>query len=367
MKRQFGLTLLFVGASLMVGTVITHGQTYSSYVTATQIHATANHWGNSKSHLLIDTVTITVPVAVSRVSWTPEGAYTRVKSRINSYDVGLHCLLSPGPEQGGCEPGKLYTHTGPLLSSQTHPKKDTMVSFPLVADQNTVCKAYPCTLPVGTYSLTTGTSETGARTLSIWGDGSFLSRGGAEFHLGNSFNDFAIPENVIIAGYARDEPSNAISGGKTQVTLALTMLNGQSVSGSGNGFAPGMRILVAGLTSGTGGPSDPCNGYSTVDEVTSTTLTYTVQGTHTCKLEGKTDGSDSCNDLPAEGKPGYACVGAGLPPTLGKLIVNQQDPDGQLNGYYCYVDVPDKGCERNSYVGPAGPQPGAHSLGFMIY
>ncbi len=264
-------------------------------------------------------------------------------------------------------PGRLYTHTGPLLSSQTHPRKDRAVSFPLVADQNTVCQSYPCTLPVGTYSLTTGTSETARRTLSIWGDGSFLDRGGAEFHVGNSFNDFAIPDNVIIAGYVAQEPSNSVSGGNTQVTLAVTMLNGQQVSGSGNGFARGMRILVAGLSSGTGGTGDPCNGYSTVNEVTSTTLTYTVQGSHTCKLEGATDRSDTCNDLPSGDAPGYACVGAGLPPMLGKLIVNEQNPNGQLNGYYCYVDVPDRGCERNSYVGPAGPQPGAHSLGFMIY
>ena len=367
MKRHFALILLLAGGSLAVGTVMARGQSYSSFVTATQIHATANHWGNSKSHLLIDTVTIAAPVAVSRASWTPEGAYTRNSSLINSYDVGLHCLISPGAERGGCEPGRLYTHTGPLLSTQTHPKKDRAVSFPLVADQNTVCQSYPCTLPVGTYSLTTGTSETAQRTLSIWGDGSFLMRGGAEFHLGNSFNDFAIPDNVIIAGYVRDEPSNSISGGNTQVTLAVTMLNGQSVSGSNNGFARGMRILVAGLTSGTGGPSDPCNGYSTVDEVTSTTLTYTAQGSETCKLDGKTDGSDTCDGLPADGVPGYACVGAGLPPTLGKLIVAQQNPDGQTNGYYCFPDVPDRGCERNSYVGPAGPQPGAHSLGFMIY
>lgn len=367
MKRQFALTLLLAVASLAVGTMMVHGQSYSSYVTATQVHSTANHWGNSKSHLLIDTFTIAAPITVSRASWTPEGAYTRVPSRINSYDVGLHCLLSPGPERGGCQPGRLYTHTGPLLSSQTHPKKDRPVSFPLVADQNTVCKSYPCTLPVGTYSLTTGTSETGGLTPGIWGDGSFLVRGGAEFHIGNSFNDFAIPDNVIVAGYVRDDPSNAITGGNTQVTLAVTMLNGQPASGSGNGFARGMRILIAGLTSGTGGPSDACNGYSTVDEVTSTTLAYTIHGSYNCKLEGKTDGSDTCNDLPAKGARGYACVGAGLPPMLGKLIAAQKDSDGQSNGYYCFEDVPERACERNSYVGPAGPQPGAHSLGFMIY
>ena len=203
MKRQFALILLLAAGSLAVGSGIARGQTYSSFVTATQIHATANHWGNSKSHLLIDTVTIAVPVAVSRASWTPEGAFTRNSSMINSYDVGLHCLIGPGAERGGCEPGRLYAHTGPLLSTQTHPKKDRAVSFPLVADQNTVCQSYPCTLPVGTYSLTTGTSETARHTLSIWGDGSFLMRGGAEFHLGNSFNDFAIPDNVIIAGYVR--------------------------------------------------------------------------------------------------------------------------------------------------------------------
>jgi hypothetical protein len=47
------------------------------------------------------------------------------------------------------------------------------------------------------------------------------------------------------------------------------------------------------------------------------------------------------------------------------LIADQQDPNGQLNGYYCFVDG--RGCERGSFVGPAGPQKGAHSLGFMIY
>ncbi len=169
MKRQLALILLVVGASLAVGTGIAPGQAYSSYVTGTQIHATPNHWGNSRSHLLIDTVTITVPVSVSRASWTTAAAYTQHPSRINIYDVGLHCLLSPGPEQGGCEPGKLYTHTGPLLPSQTHPKSDISVSVPLVADQNTVCESYPCVLPVGTYSLTTASSETMSKTLSIWG------------------------------------------------------------------------------------------------------------------------------------------------------------------------------------------------------
>ncbi len=61
MKRQFGLNLLLAGAILAAGTGSARGQTYSSYVTATQVHATANHWGNSKSHLLIDTLTVTVP------------------------------------------------------------------------------------------------------------------------------------------------------------------------------------------------------------------------------------------------------------------------------------------------------------------
>ncbi|MFZ0685487.1 MAG: hypothetical protein WAM89_08070 [Terriglobales bacterium] len=369
MKTQLALILLLVGASLTGETGILRGQTYSSYVTATQIHATANHWGNSMSHLLIDTVTITVPVAVSRASWTTEGAYTSVPSRINSYDVGLHCLISPGPDQGGCEPGRLYTHTGPLLSLQTHPQCDSAVSVPLVADANTVCTSYPCVLPVGTYSLTTASSETPTKTLGIWGDGSYFTRGGAEFHLGNSFNDAALPYNVMIAGYVQEEPAITTSGGNTQVTLTVTMLDGQPVSGSPNGFAPGMRILVAGLTSGTGGPSDPCNGYNTVDDnVTSTTITYTIQGSYTCALEGKTDGSDTCNGIPAaEDAPGYGCVGAGLQPMLGKLIADQQNPNGQPNGYYCFVDGPAWGCQRNNFVGPAGPQKGAHSLGFMIY
>lgn len=369
MKRHLALILLVVGASLAVGTGIAAGQAYSSYVTGTQIHATANHWGNSLSHLLIDTVTITVPVSVSRASWTTAGTYTQNPSRINSYDVGLHCLLSPGPEQGGCQPGKLYAHTGPLLSSQTHPKSDSSVSVPLVADQNTVCKSYPCVLPIGTYSLTTASSETATKTLSIWGDGSYFARGGAEFHLGNSFNDAAIPYNVMIAGYVQEEPAITKFGRNTQVTLTVTMLDGQPVSGSQNGFAPGMRMLVAGLTSGTGGPSDPCNGYHTVnDNVTSTTITYTIDGFYTCELEGKTDGSDTCDGFPtADGATGYGCVGAGLPATLGMLIADQQDPNGQPNGYYCFVGGPAWGCQRCNFVGPAGPQKGAHSLGFMIY
>ena len=61
----------FCSAVLMVMAGAALGQTYSSYVTGTQIHATANHWGNSPSHHLIDTVTIAVPVAVSRASLDP--------------------------------------------------------------------------------------------------------------------------------------------------------------------------------------------------------------------------------------------------------------------------------------------------------
>jgi hypothetical protein len=369
MKSQFALILLLVGAVLTMGLGAARGQSYSSFVTATQIHSTNNLWGNSRSHLLIDTVTITIPVAVSRASWTPGGTYTKALSRINSYDVGLHCLISPGPDQHGCEPGRLYTHTGPLLSSQTHPIKDRSVSVPLVADTNTVCKSYPCILPLGTYSVTTGTSETFARTLSLWGDGSYLTRGGAEFHLGNSFNHAGLPDNVIIAGYVQEDPSITFSDGDTHVTLTLTMLNGQPVNGTPNGFGPRMRILVAGLTSGTGGPGDPCNGYNTVDDnVTSTTITYRIHGSHTCKIEGKTDGSETCDGLPnKEGVAGYACVAAGLPPTLGKLIAEQQNPNGQSNGYYCFVGAADSACQRDTFVGPGGPQPGAHSLGVIFY
>jgi len=368
MKSQFALIPLLIGAVLAMGMATARGQSYSSFVTATQIHSTANHWGNSRSHLLIDTVTITIPVAVSRASWTPEGMYTIAQSRINSYDVGLHCLISPGPDHNGCEPGRLYTHTGPLLSTQTHPIKDRSVSIPLVADTNTVCKSYPCTLPVGTYSITTGTSETFPRTLSLWGDGSFFARGGAEFHLGNSFNHAGLPDNVIIAGYVQENPSITFSGGDTHVTLTVEMLNGQMVNGTLNGFGPGMRILVAGLTSGTGGSGDPCNGYDTVDDVTSTTITYRVHGSHACKLEGKTDGSETCDGVPtAVGAPGYACVAAGLPPTLGTLVAEQQNPNGQSNGYYCFVGASEKACQRDTFVGPSGPQRGAHSLGFIFY
>ena len=366
MKRQLSLILLLLGVGLGFGTTIAHGQTYSSYVTPTQIHATANHWGNSPSHHLIDTITITVPIAVSHASWNPAGAYTRSPSRINIYDAGLHCLMSPGPKSGGCKPGLLYTHTGPLLSSQTNPKSDWQVSVALVADHNTVCQSYPCTLPIGTYSLTTASSEEPINTMSLWADGSPLVRGGAEFHIGNSFGD---PANAMIAGYVQEAPGIVISGGNTQVTLTVTMLDGQAVSDSYTGFGSGMRILVAGLTGGTGGPSDPCNGYHAVDgNVTTTTITYTVPGSYTCTIEGKTDGSETCNGLPAaNGAPGYGCVSAGLPATLGMLIAEQQNPAGQVNGYYCYVNGPSQSCQRNNFVGPAGPQPGAHSVGIVIY
>jgi hypothetical protein len=366
MKRQVALILLLLGAVLALGTGAARGQTYSSYVTGTQIHATANHWGNSPSHHLIDTVTIAVPLAVSRASWAPAGAYTSDSSLINIYDAGLHCLLSPGPLLGGCEPGRLYTHTGPLLSSQTNPQSVKQVSVPLVADQNTVCQSYPCTLPVGTYSLTTASSEAGAKTMGLWADGSVLIRGGGDFHIGNSFG---IPANAMIAGYVQEAPGIAISGGNTQVTLTVTMLDGQAVSDSHTGFGPGMRILVEGLTSGTGGPTDPCNGYHTVEsDVTAASIAYTVPGTYPCTLEGKTDGTETCNGLPAaSGAQGYGCVAAGLPPALDELIADRQNPNGQFNGYYCYVSGPPSGCQRNSFVGPAGPQSGAHSVGIMIY
>ncbi len=367
MNRQLASLLLLLGASLVVSG-IARGQTYSSYVTGTQIHAMANHWGNSQSHLLIDTVTITVPTTVSRASWTAANAYTRNLSMINIYDAGLHCLTSPGPELGGCEPGMLYTHTGPLLSWQTNPQANQQVSVPLVADQNTVCRSYPCNLPVGTYSLTTASSESGTNTMSLWADGSSLDKGGAEFHIGNSFVIAASPDDVMIAGYASEEPQITFSGGNTQVAVPVTMLDGQSVSDSETGFAPGMRILVAGMTSGTGGPNDPCNGYHLVDSVSSTAITYTIAGTYQCTLEGKADGSETCNGLPAaKGAQGYACIGAGLPPMFGKLIADQQNPDGEFNGYYCFVGGASWGCRRDSFVGPAGPQSGAHSVGIMIY
>ena len=172
----------------------------------------------------------------------------------------------------------------------------------------------------------------------------------------------------MIAGYVQLAPTSAISGTNTQITLPITMLNGQAVSDSHTGFGPGMRILVAGLSSGTGGSSDPCNGYQVVNGgVTATTISYTVPGSFTCVLEGKTDGSQTCNGLPAaSGAPGYGCVAAGLPPALGKVIVEQQNSDGQLNGYYCYVGT-SAGCHRSNFVGPAGPQPGAHSVGIAIY
>lgn len=364
MNRQVALTLMLFGIGL-AATGSAHGQIYSSNVTGTQIHSAANHWGNSPNRHLLGTVTITAPVSVSRASWIAGNVYTSQKSLINIYDAGLHCLLSPGPPLGGCQPGMLYTHTGPLLSAQTNPQTITQTSVPLVADQNTVCASYPCTLPIGTYSLTTGSSEVNANTMTLWSDGSGPTSGGAEFHIGNSVGD---PGNAFIAGYVQQAPSTVLSNGSTQVTLTVVMLNGQAVSDKYTGFAAGMRILVAGLTSGTGGQSDLCNGYNVINNVTATTITYTVAGASTCTLEAKTDGTQTCNGLPAaSGATGYACVGAGLPPTLGKLIALQQNPNGQPNGYYCYVGGSASECQRNNFVGPGGPQSGAHSVGIIIY
>jgi hypothetical protein len=368
MNRQVALTLLTLilfGMALTGGAGIARAQAYSSYVAGTQIHATANHWGNSPNHHLLDTITITTPLPVSRASWNAGNVYTSQKSMINIYDAGLHCLLSPGPLLGGCLPGMLYTHTGPLLSAQTNPQANAQISVLLVADQNTVCASYPCTLPVGTYSLTSGSSEVNANTMTLWGDGSGTTGGGTEFHIANSFGD---PGNAFIAGYVQQAPSIVLSNGNTQVTLTVTMLNGQAVSDKYTGFAAGMRILIAGLTSGAGGQGDPCNGYSTVNSVTATTITYTVAGASTCALEGKTDGTQTCNGLPAAiGAAGYACVAAGLPPTLGKLIALQQNPNRQPNGYYCYVGGTAAECQRNNFVGPGGPQSGAHSIGIIFF
>jgi hypothetical protein len=365
MSRQVTLIPLLLGAGLAIGAGIASGQAYSSYVAGTQVHSAANHWGNSSTHHLLDTVTITVPVAVSQASWNAGSNYTSQKSLINIYDAGLHCLSSPGPLLGGCKPGMLYTHTGPLLSMQTNPQANLQVTVPLVADQNTVCSSYPCTLPIGTYSLTTGSSEVAANTMTLWSDGSALIKGGTEFHIGNSFGD---PSNSFIAGYVQQPPAIVVSGGNTLVTLTVTMLNGQQVSDRVTGFAAGMRILVTGLTSGTGGRNDPCNGYKIVNSATPTTVSYQVTGTSACALEGMTDGTETCGGFPAtSGSQGYACVGAGLPPTLGRVIANQQSPSGQLNGYYCYVGGPSSACQRNNFVGPAGPQTGAHSVGIIIY
>lgn len=362
-KRR--LQMLFALGTMLIGVPSVEAQAYSSYVSGTQIHASASLWGNSSTHHLLDTVTITVPVAVSRASWSSGNAYTFQKSLINIYDAGLHCLISPGPSLGGCQPGRLYVHTGPLLSSQTNPQQNAQVSVPLVADQDTVCKSYPCILPVGTYSLTTGTSETAAHAMTLWSDGSTSMNGGAEFHIGNSFGD---PANAFIAGYVQQSSTVVLANGSSQVTLNVSMLNGQSASDSNTGFSPGMRFLVAGLTSGFGGPSDPCNGYSTVSSVSAGTITYIVAGSPSCTVEGNTDGSETCNGLPsASGAPGYACVAAGLPAHLSKVIVDQKNANGQPSGYYCYVAGTAAECQRNNFVGPAGPQSGAHSVGIMIY
>jgi hypothetical protein len=345
MKAQIAKTLLSVGIGLSVGRGLAIAQTtYSSYVAGTQIHAAGNHWGNSDTtHHLLDTVTITVPTTVSRASWYAASAYTLDSSLINIYDAGLHCLAAPS---GGCTPGSLYAHTGPLLSSQTNPTANTMISFPLVSDQNTVCSSYPCTLPVGTYSLTTGTSATAAKSMTLWSDGSTLTSGGAEFHIGNSFGD---PANAFIAGYVTGVSSTP-SGQNTQVTLDTTMLvSGQTISS----FAAGMTILVAGLT-----PTQ-CNGLQNLTSVgvASNTLVYTISGSHTCAL-----GADTCDGVTG------GCVGAGLPPRLQRLIADQQNPvSGQFDGYYCYVGGASSECQRNNFVGPSGPQSGAHSVGITIY
>jgi hypothetical protein len=359
------LIILLPLNGLSAGTGVAFAQAYSSYISGTQIHSAASNWGNSPTHHLLDTVTLSAPLSVSTASWDAANVYTSQKSMINIYDAGLHCLLSPGVLVGGCMPGMLYAHTGPLLSSQTNPKANTQVSVPLVADQNTVCSSYPCKLPVGTYSLTTGSSEISAHTMSLMSDGSNFGSGGTDFHIANSFGD---PGNAFIAGYVQQAPTLTIIGSNTMVTLTVTMLNGQAASDKYTGFAGGMRILVAGLISGSGGPTDPCNGYNTVSSVTATTITYVVANATQCMLEAKTDGSETCNGLPAaSGAPGYACVAAGLPPVLGKLIANQKNPNGQLNGFFCYVGAAAAECQRNNFVGPAGPQSGAHSVGITIY
>jgi len=272
MKRQVTLILLLFGMNLTAGMGVAGGQTYSSNVTGTQVHASGNHWGNSNTtHHLLDTVTIPVAISVSRASWNAGGAYTSQPSLINIYDAGRHCLF------GNCQSGRLYTHTGPLLSSQTNPQSNTQVSVPLVADPNTICQSFPCMLPAGTYSLTTGSSELAANTMSLWSDGSTRTSGGAEYHIGNSFGNVA---NEFIAA-AVSGVSSVPSGGNTTVTLTTTALTGQS-----SAFLTGMTVLVAGLKSGSGGPTDPCNGLHVLSSASP--LQYTISGSLTCNFDGNT-------------------------------------------------------------------------------
>jgi hypothetical protein len=140
------LIILLPLNGLSAGTGVAFAQAYSSYISGTQIHSAASNWGNSPTHHLLDTVTLSAPLSVSTASWDAANVYTSQKSMINIYDAGLHCLLSPGVLVGGCMPGMLYAHTGPLLSSQTNPKANTQVSVPLVADQNCL-SAHTVSLP----------------------------------------------------------------------------------------------------------------------------------------------------------------------------------------------------------------------------
>ena len=346
MKRRFVLTLVIVGISLTIETSVAVGQAYSSYVAGTQVHASANHWGNSNTtHHLLDTVTIPVAISVSRASWNP-GSAASATSLINIYDAGLQCLAGDCGGSDGSKIGKLYTHTGPLLASQTNPQAGVQVSRALVADQNTICTSYPCTLPAGTYSLTSGSSEIAAITMTLWSDGSTRTSGGAEYHIGNSFGNVA---NEFIAA-AVSGVSSTVLGGNTTVTLTTTAVTGQSTA-----FTSGMTVLVGGLTSGTGGPTDPCNGLHVL--TSASPLKYTISGSHSCTFDGNTN--NSCGDYPGNNSAAVGCVGAGLPPSLGQLIVDQG------NGYYCYQDGSE--CARSGFVGPAGTQTGAHSVGITIY
>ena len=357
MKSQVTLILLLLGMNLTMGMTIAGAQTYSSYVAGTQVHASGNHWGNSNgTHHLLDTVTILVPVAVSSASWNPASQYNMPSTRslINIYDAGLQCLIAPA---GGCVPGKLYTHTGPLLSKQTNLNAGVQVAVPLADDANTVCPSYPCTLPIGTYSLTSGSSELAADTMSLWSDGSTFGSGGAEFHIGNSFGNTA---NEFVTA-AVTGVSSTSGGGNTTVTLTTAPLGGQS-----SAFVAGMKVRVAGLNSGTGGPIDPpCNGLFTVSSYSAPHLVYTITGsTVTCNID-TSSANNTCGDSATQTPPlgQVACVGAGLPKTLGQLIVEQHS--NQRDGYYCYQDGSE--CARGGFVGPAGTQTGAHSVGIMIY
>jgi hypothetical protein len=322
-------------------------QPYQGIGPATQIHASANHWGNSTdSGMLINSVYYPFGLLTSRVAWEAGGANSTV---INSYDVGLYCL------SGSCQAGRLYAHTGPLLGTYTNPSANAVRFAQWVSnDGGTVCQTIPCALPPGMYSMSTGTSEMPSASVTIWGDGSTLLDGGAEFHNINTTSD---PSDSYVSGWASSVSNTHPTGSTTQVTVMTHMLqelNGQTVgclsSAGCDGFQPGQQILVTGLD-GAG-----CSGHQVVDSAdpgSPAPLKFTINANVTCTLTQSTSGCSSHVNT--------ACVAYGLPPQLNKI----PDLTQLSNGFYCFPSP--AACSRNAPPGPAGPQSASHSVGFTAY